>query len=118
MSGFKCEFQLMEALGLIILWIFLVFITIGLAAFIAPYYLTRAPLNRTYLVDTQGNKLARVHVDFNVAQAIGHAVIWLILSFLTFGLAYFFYWYAVVRKLINASVFLPVNHAPAAVAAE
>ena len=63
MSGFKCEFQLVEALGLIILWIFLVFITIGLAAFIAPYYLTRAPLNRTYLVDTQGNKLARVHVD-------------------------------------------------------
>ncbi|WP_319496374.1 DUF6693 family protein [uncultured Cohaesibacter sp.] len=109
MSGFKCEFQLVEALGHIVLWIFLSVITLGFAAFLAPYYLTKAPLNQTYLVDRQGVKLARVHVDFNIGQVIGHAVIWLLLTIVTLGLAYFFYWFSVVRQLINASVFLPVG---------
>lgn len=109
MSGFKCEFQLLEALGLILLWILLSIITFGFGAVIAPYYLAKAPLNQTFLVDQHGGKLARVHVDFNLGQIIGHAVVWFILSIFTFGIAYIFYWFAVVRKLINSSVFLPVN---------
>ena len=104
MSGLKCEFELIEAIGYVLLWVVLSVVTFGLAAFLAPYYLAKAPLNKTYLVDRNGNKLGRLYVDFNLGQVIGHAIIWLLLSIITFGIAYIVYWFAVVRKLLNSSI--------------
>ena len=109
MSGLKCEFELIEAAGLIIIWLLLSIVTFGLAAFLMPYYLSKAPINKTYLVDSNGQKTGRFYVDFNLGQIIGHALVWLLLSIITFGIAYIVYWFAVVRKLLNASVLQPID---------
>ncbi len=109
MQSLKCEMELIEGIGLVVLWVVLSFITFGLALFVMPYYLTKAPINRTFVVDDHGNKLGRLYVDFTLAQIIGHAVIWLLLSIVTFGIAYIVYWFAVFRKLLNASVIQPVQ---------
>nr|WP_321444492.1 DUF6693 family protein [uncultured Cohaesibacter sp.] len=109
MQSLKCEMELIEGIGLVVLWVVLSFITFGLALFVMPYYLTKAPINRTFVVDDHGNKIGRLYVDFTLAQIVGHAVIWLLLSIVTFGIAYIVYWFAVFRKLLNASVIQPVQ---------
>ena len=109
MAGLKCEFELIEALGMVIIWVILIVITLGLAAFIMPYYFAKAPINKTFVVDVHGQKVGRLKVDFNLGQVIGHALVWLLLSIVTFGLAYLVYWFAVYRKLLNASVIASVS---------
>ena len=108
MSGLKCEFELFEAFVLVILWIIISVVTFGLGAFIMPYYLAKAPINKTYVVDASGQKIGRLFVDFDLGQIVVHAIVWLLLSFVTFGIAYIVYWFAVFRKLLNAAVVEPV----------
>ena len=111
MSGLKCEFGLLEAFGHVILWVILIVITFGLGAFVAPYYLAKAPINQTYVLGLNGEKIGRLYVDFNLGQIILHALVWFLLSIITFGIAYIVYWFAVIRKLLNMSVVEPVGPA-------
>ena len=109
MSGLKCEFELFEAFILVILWIILTIVTFGLGAFVMPYYLAKAPINKTYVIDANGTKIGRLYVDFSLGQIILHALVWILLSIITFGIAYIVYWFAVFRKLLNAAVVEPVG---------
>ena len=99
---FKCEFSIAEMIGQLIIWLLLTIITFGLALFFLPYYLLKLPINRTYLLDQKGAKVARLHVDVSFGDILGHAVIWFLLTIVTLGLAYLLYWQAVVRRLLNA----------------
>jgi len=101
-NGFKCEFSVGEAIGQLVIWILLSIITLGLALFVLPYYFLKAPLNRTYLVDRDGAKIGRLSVDVGFADILGHALVWLLLTIVTLGLAYLIYWPAVIKRLLNA----------------
>ncbi|MFT7059916.1 MAG: hypothetical protein ACJASV_002431 [Pseudorhodobacter sp.] len=85
-------------------WLFLIIVTLGLALFILPYYFIRGPINRTTLVDSQGRSVARLHVDVSFGDILGHALVWLLLTILTFGLAYLIYWPAVIKRILNSVV--------------
>lgn len=97
-----CEFTVAEAIGQIVLWLILIFITLGLAAFVLPYYFIKAPLNRTFVCDSDGHKVARLSVEVHFGDILGHALVWLLLTIITFGLAYLVYWPAVIKRLLNA----------------
>ena len=100
----KCEFSVGEAIGQLIIWVLLSIITLGLALFVLPYYFVKAPINRSFLADGQGRKVARLHADVSFSDIPGHAVIWLLLTIVTFGLAYLVYWPAVLKRVLNAVV--------------
>ncbi|QBY02370.1 hypothetical protein E2K80_17815 [Rhodophyticola sp. CCM32] len=102
-SNLKCEFSLSEAIGQLIIWILLAIITFGLALFVLPYYFVKAPINRTFVVDRDGTKLARLNVEVSFSDILGHALVWLLLTIVTFGLAYLVYWPAVIKRVLNAS---------------
>lgn len=104
----RCDFSLSEALGQLLIWLVLVIITFGLALFVLPYYFLKAPINKTYVLDAQGNAVARLSVEVGFADILGHAIIWLVLTILTLGLAYFVYWQSVVKRLMNATVTVPL----------
>lgn len=104
-SRLKCEFTVSEAIGQIIIWILLSIVTLGLALFVLPYYFVKAPLNRTYLLNADGDKIAKIHVDVAFVDILGHALVWLLLTIVTLGLAYFIYWASVIKRLLNASNF-------------
>lgn len=104
----RCDFSLSEALGQLVIWVLLVLVTFGLALFVLPYYFLKAPINKTYVLDAQGNAVARLSVEVGFADILGHAIIWLILTILTLGLAYFVYWQSVVKRLMNATVTVPL----------
>ena len=101
-SKFKCEFSVSEAIGQLIIWILLSIITFGLALFVLPYYFLKAPLNRTYVVDRDGGKIAKLSVEVAFVDILGHALVWLLLTIITLGLAYLIYWPAVIKRLLNA----------------
>lgn len=103
-SKFKCEFSVGEAIGQLVIWLLLSIITFGLALFVLPYYFVKAPLNRTYVLDRDGAKIGRVSVEVNFTDILGHALVWLLLSIITLGLAYLIYWPAVIKRLLNAAV--------------
>jgi uncharacterized membrane protein YjgN (DUF898 family) len=100
----KCDFSVGEAIGQLIIWILLSIITLGLALFVLPYYFVKAPINRTSLVDGTGRKVARLHVDVGFGDILGHALVWLLLTIMTLGLAYLVYWPAVIKRVLNAVV--------------
>ncbi|MDF3348951.1 hypothetical protein HKX17_02115 [Sulfitobacter sp. KE34] len=104
----KCDFSVGEAIGQIIIWILLSVITFGLALFVLPYYFLKAPMNRSTLVDPAGNTVGKINVEVSFADIIGHALFWLLLSIITLGLAYFVYWPAVIKRLLNAATIRPL----------
>ncbi len=97
----KCSFSTGEAIGNVILWIVLTIVTLGLALAVFPYYLNRAVLNKTELLDASGRAIGRFNCTFNISSSIGHLILWVLLIIVTFGLASFIYVYRVLRVVLN-----------------
>jgi hypothetical protein len=98
---FKCDYSVSEAIGSVIIWILISIITLGLGLFVMPYYLLKAPINKTSLIGQNGATIGRLHVDVNLSEIIGHMLIWVFLTIITLGLALFIYYPAVVKRLLN-----------------
>ncbi len=96
-----CDYSVSEAIVSILIWVLISIVTLGLGLFIMPYYILKGPINRSFLVDANNNKLGQLHVDVDLSSVIVHAVIWMLLSIVTFGLAMFVYYPAVVKRLLN-----------------
>ncbi len=97
----KCDFSVGEAIGQLVIWVLLSIVTLGLALFVLPYYFVKAPINRTSLVDVHDRRVARLHVDVSFGDILGHALVWLLLTIITLGLAYLVYWPAVIKRVLN-----------------
>lgn len=89
---------------MIILWIILTILTFGLAIFVLPYYWYKAVLNKTYLVNQNGQKVFRLKCELNIAEMIGHIVLWIIITIITFGIAIIFYYFRTLRLCLNKTV--------------
>ena len=105
----KCETTIGEVVWQIILWIVLSVVTFGLALALMPYYFIKALLNRTYIVDKEGFKIARLEVEVSFWDILWHILIWFLLSIITFGLAYIVYWHMVLKRLLNSATFTEVH---------
>lgn len=104
--GFRlhCDYGVTEGIGTVVLWVLLTIVTLGLALFVAPYYILRAPINRTQLIAPDGGVVGTLHVDVSLSEVIGHALIWVVLTIVTFGLAMILYQFAVIKRLLNRVV--------------
>ena len=100
----SCEFSLMSALVSIIIWIILSLLTFGIAAFFAIYYFTKAIINETFLVNSEGEKVGRYNCDLDFVDIIVHVIVWIILTVLTFGIASIFYFFTMLRLCLNRTV--------------
>ena len=100
-ARFQCEFGIAEAIGSFIIWILLTIVTLGLASFVAPYYVLSSIINKTWIVDENGKRHSQLNVNFTLAEIIGHAVIWVLLAIVTLGLAIIVYYYMVAKKVLN-----------------
>jgi hypothetical protein len=99
----RSEFSVGDGIVQILLWLVLVIVTFGLALFVLPYYFLKAPINRTLVLDPEGHVIGRLQVEVGFADILGHALLWLILTIVTLGLAYLLYWQAVMKRLMNAT---------------
>ncbi len=101
----RCDFGIGDSIGHIIIWILLSIVTLGLALFVFPYYFTRAIINKTYLLADDGvSVVGQLKCEISLGSAIGNAFLWLLLTIVTFGLAYFIYLYRVMRIVISETI--------------
>lgn len=89
-----------DILGHLIMWFLLVVITFGIALFFFPYSFSKFVINRSFVIDERGvAKQMTCHTD--MFGNIGHVILWMIISLLTFGLGYVFYTYKVWNYSLN-----------------
>jgi uncharacterized membrane protein YjgN (DUF898 family) len=98
---FDADINTVDILGHGILWILIILITAGLGAFFYPYSFAKFILNRSSL-SIEGTE-HRVRCDLDLVGQIGHVVLWFVLTILTLGLAYPFYFYKVWGLAIRRS---------------
>jgi len=84
---FRSDFSVVEAIGYAFLWFILGIVTLGLAFFVFPYYAEKHVLNKIYAVNRHGEIVGQMSCNINLGQAIGHAIIWMLLSIITLGIA-------------------------------
>jgi len=84
----------------LILWVLLSIITFGIALFFYPYAFAKFIINRSQLVDDNGDSKAMI-CDTDLFGNIGHVIIWIIISILTLGIGYIFYFYKVWNYSLN-----------------
>ena len=89
----KSDISIIDIIGNVIIWILLSIVTLGLAMFVYIYFYNKLVINKTFIVDKDDNKIGQLSCDIGVGQAIGHGVIWFLITIVTLGLGMFFYMY-------------------------
>ena len=88
-----------DILGHLIVWVVIMLLTLGLGIFFYPYSFAKFVLNRSVLVD--GEQTHPLRCDLDIFSQLGHIVVWILISIVTFGLGYFFYLYKVWNFALN-----------------
>ncbi|AZM95075.1 DUF6693 family protein [Vreelandella venusta] len=99
----KANLSILDIIGHLLIWVVLTIITFGIALFFFPYSFSRFVINRTSVVDTATGVERKMVCDINIFSNIGHIVLWMIISVLTLGLGYIFYFYRVWNYALNNS---------------
>lgn len=94
------ELTMVQCIGHAILWFVIIICTFGTGAMFYPYALARFVINRTVITQS-GRPVARLVCEVDFFSQLGHLVIWLLLSIVTFGLAYLVFLYGVGRHIAN-----------------
>lgn len=97
----KCEFDVLENIGFMLLWFLLIIITLGLASLFFIYSFNKTIVNKTYVLSVSGGKIGKMQCDFSVFSAAGNILLWCLLILVTLGLAAPFYVFRVKRTIFN-----------------
>lgn len=96
----RADVAIFDIIGHLVLWLILSIVTFGIALFFFPYSFSKFILNRTYLVDSNGVE-RRMKCDIDLFSDLGHVLLWFIISILTLGIGYIFYFYRVWNYALN-----------------
>ena len=96
----QADVATIDILGHLILWFFITLITFGIGAFFFAYSFSKFIINRSELIDEQGASRKMV-CNTDIFGNLGHVVLWIIISIITFGLGYAFYFYKVWNYSLN-----------------
>lgn len=97
----QCRIGFWDMVGHIVLWIVMILLTLGIAAFFFVYSLQKMVVNHTVMVNRQGAEVGHLRCDFNIVSTIGHVILWILLTIITLGLALPFYIYRVNRVIMD-----------------
>ncbi len=96
----KANVAILDILAHLIIWLLLSVITFGIALFFFPYSFSKFILNRTRVIDSSGHERKMV-CDIDLFSDLGHVILWFIISILTLGIGYVFYFYRVWNYALN-----------------
>lgn len=105
-DGAKLEnnISFIDILGVVVIWAVLSLVTFGLALIILPYYYNKFVINQTYIVDQDSKKIAKLQNNLSFVEILGHAILWVVIIFITFGFGLFFYYYKRQIFIFNKTV--------------
>lgn len=96
---FETTWTLLDIVLYSLLWLVLSLLVVP--AFFAPYAWTARLLNGTRVLDNKGQVVGTIRVDYALSDQAMHIIKWIILSVITLGIAYPFYFFGAVRSVIN-----------------
>lgn len=99
----KANLSIFDIIGHLLLWLVLSIITLGVALFFFPYSFARFVINRTSVIDQTTGAERKMVCDINIFSNIGHIILWILISLVTFGIGYIFYVYRVWNYALNNS---------------
>lgn len=105
---FECEYTFMESLGYLIMWAVISILTLGFGTFFAIYYFYKNIINKSFALDTNGNKIGRLSCQIEFTEMLGHIAIWILITIITFGIGFLFYIFRTLRLCINKTVVVPL----------
>ncbi len=109
LAGIRMDFSIGETIGHVILWVFLVIVTLGTAFFIFQYMRLRYVINKGVLVDKRtGNVIGKLVCRLDVSAAIGHGFLWALLVLVTLGFALPLYIYRVQAYCLSKTEIVPI----------
>lgn len=97
----KVGFTMTDVLGHIIIWIIVSLVTFGIGLFFWPYSAAKLIINDVIIYDNSDKKVGKLQCNLSAGQQVGHIILWLLISLITFGLAFPFYLFGVFRTAIN-----------------
>lgn len=97
----RADIAFIDIIGHLIVWVILSLITFGIALFFFPYSFSRFIINRTHIQDRVNGVERRLFCDIHMFGNIGHIILWAIISILTLGIGYVFYFYRVWNYALN-----------------
>jgi uncharacterized membrane protein YjgN (DUF898 family) len=102
-SGLKIEtdFPMHRAIRDVVLTAVLAALTFGVALFVFPYFSQKEVMNRSFIVNDEGERRGRFTCDIGLRDVWRHAIVWALLSLVTFGLAYLFFQYRASTLVYN-----------------
>jgi uncharacterized membrane protein YjgN (DUF898 family) len=98
----KANVGTLDILGHLILWFFIIILTFGIGLFFFAYSFSKFIINRTELIDQYGVS-HKLKCEVDLFGSIGHIILWIIITILTLGLGYVFYFYKVWNYSLNNS---------------
>ncbi len=113
--GIKYRLRVHWTMGDIILyallWLLLIGITLGIAAFFAPYAWAAKILNGCEVYDRNRQVVGVLKVDLSMSDRIVHIILWILLTLITFGIAAPIYYFGVARTVIDNTQIVDAFHA-------
>jgi len=95
----KANFGFGDIMVHLLIWLVLIVITLGIGAFFFPYSFAKFVVNHSQ-VSTDGASY-QLKCDLDIFSQIGHIILWIIITVVTFGLGYLFYLYGVWRIVLR-----------------
>ncbi len=106
----KADIGIIDIIGHLVIWMILSIITLGIALFFLPYSFSKFIINRTAIVDESGAERKMV-CNIDLFSNLGHVILWLLISIVTFGIGYIFYVYRVWNYALNNTTVLELFNA-------
>jgi len=97
----KADFSMMDVVGHIIIWTIISIITFGIGLFFWPYAASKLLINSVDIYDGSDQRVGHLKCNLSAGQQIGHIILWFFITLITFGLAFPFYLFGIVRTAIN-----------------
>jgi len=99
----KADVAIFDIIGHLLMWLILSIITLGIGLFFYPYSFSKFIINRTSIIDESGVSW-KLKCNIDLFSDIGHVILWIIISVLTLGLGFIFYFYRVWNYALNNTV--------------
>jgi hypothetical protein len=95
MKKIKVEMSMADSILHAVMWFVFIIITFGIASLFYPYALSKFVINKIAIYDEHDMKVGHMECDIDIFSNFIHGIIWILLSVITFGLAYLVYVYRV-----------------------
>ncbi len=96
----KANIGIVDILGHLLIWVIISIITLGIGLFFYPYSFSKFVINRTSVVDENGAE-QKMACNIDLFSNVGHVVLWFLISLVTLGIGYIFYFYRVWNYALN-----------------